>query len=138
MADNDRRGRRTRIHGASTRAPAGAKAVGPLSSLSYEIGRLADRTPADRDRVADAARAASIVVVVVWHWSLSINHRDGAGRLVNLNPIEDVPAGWSLTWFLQVMTVFFVVGGFANRSRLAHDRSAGGDPAVRGDGVCTR
>lgn len=80
------------------------------------IARLAERTPADRDRVVDAVRAASIVVVIVWHWALSINHRDDDGRLVNPNPIADVPFGWSATWLLQVMPLFFIVGGFANRA----------------------
>ena len=30
------------------------------------------------------------------------------------NPLDAIPAGWSLTWVLQVMPLFFIVGGFAN------------------------
>lgn len=55
-------------------------------------------------------------MVLVWHWSLSITHRDADGVLVNPNPIAGVPGGWVPTWILQVMPLFFVVGGFANRA----------------------
>lgn len=84
------------------------------TSVRRNLDRLVDRTPDDRDRVVDAARAASIVVVVLWHWALSINHRAADGTLVNPNPIEEVPFGWLATWVLQVMPLFFIVGGFAN------------------------
>lgn len=99
--------------------------------MSTRVGEavdgLVDATPPDRDRVVDAVRAMSLAVVVVWHWSLSINHRDGYGRLVNPNPIEDVPAAWAATWLLQVMPLFFVVGGFANMRgwRSGRDRDVG-------------
>jgi fucose 4-O-acetylase-like acetyltransferase len=77
------------------------------------IDDLADATPASRDRVVDLLRAVSIGVVVLWHWSLSITHwRDGA--LTMPNPVGDVPGLWAATWLLQVMPVFFFVGGYAN------------------------
>ncbi|HEX2300542.1 MAG TPA: acyltransferase family protein, partial [Pseudonocardiaceae bacterium] len=74
----------------------------------------ADATPPGRDRVVDAARAAAILVVITWHWAGSVTHRDPGGTLVMPNPIAAVPGGWLATWVLQVMPVFFVVGGFAN------------------------
>lgn len=61
----------------------------------------------------DALRAVSIGVVVVWHWALSVTHR-ADGELVMPNPIAQVPLGWLATWLLQVMPVFFLVGGYAN------------------------
>jgi peptidoglycan/LPS O-acetylase OafA/YrhL len=77
------------------------------------IDDLVDATPAARDRVVDLLRAVSIGVVVLWHWSLSITHwRDGA--LTMPNPVGDVPGLWAATWLLQVMPVFFFVGGYAN------------------------
>jgi peptidoglycan/LPS O-acetylase OafA/YrhL len=69
--------------------------------------------PPSRDRTVDALRALSIGVVVVWHWALSVTHRAG-GELVMPNPIAQVPLGWLATWLLQVMPVFFLVGGYAN------------------------
>lgn len=88
----------------------------PLRRARSAIDRLVEATPPERERTVDAVRAASIVVVVIWHWSLSITHRDAEGALVNPNPIAETPLGWLPTWVLQVMPAFFVVGGFANRA----------------------
>jgi hypothetical protein len=63
--------------------------------------------------VVDLLRAASIFVVVCWHWALSVTHW-GGGRLTMPNPVGDVPGLWAATWVLQVMPVFFFVGGYAN------------------------
>ena len=93
----------------------------PASPTSLDA--LVDATPAARDRVVDLLRAVSIAVVVLWHWSLSITHwRDGA--LTMPNPVGDVPGLWAATWVLQVMPVFFLVGGYAN---LAGWQAAGRD-----------
>ena len=78
------------------------------------LDRLVSATPESRDRVVDAARALSIVVVTLWHWTLSVTHRTADGDLAMPNPIHVVPGGWLATWVLQVMPVFFLVGGYAN------------------------
>lgn len=95
-----------------------------------QLDRLVERTPPERDRVVDAMRALSIVVVLVWHWSLSITHRRDDGVLVNPNPLEQVPAGWLLTWVAQVMPLFFVVGGFANAAAWRSEQQRGGGAAT--------
>lgn len=77
------------------------------------MASLASATPVHRDRVVDLLRTVSIGVVVLWHWSLSLNHW-GDGRLRMPNPIGDVPGLWAATWVLQVMPLFFLVGGYAN------------------------
>jgi len=77
------------------------------------LDALVDATPASRDRVVDLLRAASICVVVLWHWSLSVTHWHD-GRLTMPNPVGNVPGLWAATWVLQVMPVFFFVGGYAN------------------------
>ncbi|MET8984523.1 acyltransferase [Nonomuraea wenchangensis] len=64
--------------------------------------------------MVDAARALCIVVVTLWHWTLSVTHRTAAGNLTMPNPIHAVPGGWLATWVLQIMPVFFLVGGYAN------------------------
>jgi len=64
--------------------------------------------------VVDAARALCIVVVTLWHWTLSVTHRTADGSLAMPNPIHAVSGGWLATWVLQIMPVFFLVGGYAN------------------------
>lgn len=77
------------------------------------IATLAAETPASRERYVDFLRAASILVVVLGHWMMAVvTIRDGDVEVSNL--IVAVPALWIATWLLQVMPVFFFVGGFAN------------------------
>ncbi|QAY71875.1 hypothetical protein ET471_12675 [Xylanimonas protaetiae] len=64
--------------------------------------------------MVDLLRVLSLGVVVLWHWSLSLTQWNAAGALTMPNPIPDVPGGWAMTWVLQVMPVFFLVGGYAN------------------------
>lgn len=70
-------------------------------------------TPADRDRVVDLLRAASILAVVCGHWLIATVVRDDA-TLQGTNALAATPWLRPLTWVFQVMPVFFIVGGFAN------------------------
>ncbi|ASO19739.1 hypothetical protein FHR81_000583 [Actinoalloteichus hoggarensis] len=90
------------------------------------IGRLAAQAGDDRDRVVDLLRAASIVVVILWHWTLSVTQQRADGVLIMPNPIPQVPFGWAATWLLQVMPVFFLVGGYANLAGWRSARRVGG------------
>jgi hypothetical protein len=67
----------------------------------------------ERDRYVDALRAASLFVVVLWHWVFTILDWTPSGPHLG-NPIGTTHALWFLTWFFQVMPVFFFVGGFVN------------------------
>jgi peptidoglycan/LPS O-acetylase OafA/YrhL len=98
------------------------RATGFSASVSRTLDRLVEATPASRDRTVDLLRAFSIGVVVVWHWALAVTHVQ-AGELVMPNPIDQVPLGWAATWLLQVMPVFFLVGGFVNLA--SWDRAGG-------------
>jgi peptidoglycan/LPS O-acetylase OafA/YrhL len=71
------------------------------------------RTPADRDRYVDAVRALSIVFVVVGHWLIADLTWCG-GLLRKESALGEVPWMWPLTWLMQVIPLFFFVGGFAN------------------------
>lgn len=90
-----------------------------------KLDRLVAATPDSRDRVVDATRAVCILVVVLWHWTLSVTHRTADGSLAMPNPIHVVPGGWVATWVLQVMPLFFVVGGYANLAALEQARALG-------------
>lgn len=75
----------------------------------------ADRaTPPDRDRYVDLIRAVSILSVVVGHWLVTqFTWEDGSVELHSA--LGAAPGMWPITWVLQVMPLFFFVGGFSNR-----------------------
>ena len=83
-------------------------------SRALTISRLVAATPATRDRYVDFLRAFSIAVVVFGHWLMAVVYeRDG--RLEGGSALDLVPGLWVLTWVLQVMPIFFFVGGFSNQ-----------------------
>jgi len=77
-----------------------------------------------RDRYVDFLRALSLLVVVGWHWIFSIvTWHPGPGTT---SPIGTTPGLWAGTWVLQVMPVFFFVGGFAHLVTWESVERAGG------------
>jgi surface polysaccharide O-acyltransferase-like enzyme len=75
--------------------------------------RLAEQTPSDRNRYVDFLRAASIIVVVLGHWLMAAPQMlTGDFRVDFL--LTAAPWTGYLTWILQVMPIFFLVGGYAN------------------------
>lgn len=85
---------------------------------------LARETPPERNRYVDFLRAVSILVVVLGHWLMAAPRvtAEGAslGHMLDLAP-------WTrwLTWALQVMPTFFLVGGFANATSWESARAKG-------------
>ena len=70
---------------------------------------------ATRDRYVDALRVGSLVVVIVGHWLMAdVGPRGEVG-----NALVSAPAMQLLTWVLQVMPLFFLVGGVAHAHALA-------------------
>jgi hypothetical protein len=80
---------------------------------SPRLNDLVAATPAGRDRVMDFFRAASIVVVVFGHWFIGVIWWRG-GKIGTVSAIGLTGWLWIATWFLQVIPLFFFVGGFAN------------------------
>ena len=89
------------------------------------LEELARKTPASRDRYVDFLRAASIFVVVFGHWLSSLVSYEG-GFLSVRNAVGVVPGTWATTWILQVMPVFFFIGGFSNLTTLESIARRGG------------
>ena len=95
-----------------------------MSRIPLTAEEIAARTPAGRNRYADALRLLSIVVVVYGHWLLAvITVRDGQLDAVNLLTLE--PWTHWLTWIFQVMPLFFFVGGYANAAAYRSARRKG-------------
>ena len=78
-----------------------------------------------RDAYIDLLRAGSLFVVVAWHWVFSIVWWGADGPHTS-NPIATTPGGWALTWVLQVMPVFFFVGGYVHLRTWESVELAGG------------
>ncbi len=85
-----------------------------LQKVRGGLAAMADATPPDRDRYVDFLRAFSIGVVVFGHWLMAIVFQ-GPNGLTGANALDVIPGIWILTWVLQVMPLFFFVGGFSNR-----------------------
>src|SRR5215813_11523039 len=75
---------------------------------------LADRTPPSRNRYVDFLRAISMLVVCVGHWLAAAPHFDAADTLTASHILTVAPWTAWLTWIVQVMPIFFMVGGYAN------------------------
>jgi fucose 4-O-acetylase-like acetyltransferase len=84
-------------------------------------------TPAGRDRYVDFLRAASILVVVFGHWTISIIAWDG-GVIRSTSALGLGRGLWLATWVCQVMPVFFFVGGYSNLVAYESSRRAGQSP----------
>lgn len=78
-----------------------------------QAGSLAAQTPDSRNRYVDFLRALSIGAVVIGHWLMAAPYfEDGVFTIGHMLAHQQ----WTrwLTWALQVMPVFFLVGGYAN------------------------
>lgn len=100
----------------------------PRPSKRRTFTTLAEQTPAGRDRYVDFLRAFSISVVVLGHWLIAVVYV-GEGGISGVNALHEIPALWLTTWILQVMPLFFFVGGFANLVTLDSIGRRGGDYA---------
>ena len=74
---------------------------------------LAEQTPESRNRYVDFLRAFSIIIVMCGHWLVVAFYiKDGKILLPDILSIS--PWTQWLTWIVQIMPIFFIVGGFAN------------------------
>ena len=84
-------------------------------------------TPADRDRWVDTLRVGSLLVVILGHWLMLVFTPEG--EITNALKIE--PKLQPLTWLLQVMPLFFLVGGVAHAHTLESQDRRGGTQTGR-------
>ena len=101
----------------------------PATTLTASAAQIAAATPEDRDRYLDLLRAIAIATVVVGHWLVAMVWvSDGALRAAAV--IDVAPATRWLTWIVQVMPLFFLVGGVVNVRSWRTTRDAGGSYAT--------
>ena len=85
--------------------------------LAY-TDRLAAETPASRNRIIDFWRATAILVVVFGHWLAASIWLQPDGEIALMNSLQWIPYAAWITWVVQVMPIFFFVGGYANARAL--------------------
>ncbi|MPZ89442.1 MAG: acyltransferase family protein, partial [Nitriliruptorales bacterium] len=83
-------------------------------------------TPGDRDRYLDLLRALALAVVVFGHWLTAVVWVDGDGLHAS-TLLERLPASRWATWVVQIMPVFFLVGGVVNARSWRSVLARGGD-----------
>ncbi|MCX5072037.1 acyltransferase [Streptomyces sp. NBC_00513] len=84
------------------------------TSLRTTADRIEARTPAHRDRAIDGLRALALLAVPIGHWMLGGLTLDGEGALHNSSPLASFGGLAPASWVLQMLGVFFLVGGYAS------------------------
>lgn len=86
--------------------------------------------PPRRDAAVDVVKAACLVIVVLMHAHMAGVTRDATGMVVVTNALAGHPVFAWATWVLQVMPLFFALGGFSSHTQWLRMRAAG---ATAGD-----
>ncbi|GLX01457.1 acyltransferase [Microtetraspora sp. NBRC 16547] len=74
------------------------------------VQRVDAATPPGRDRAVDALRALAICGVVLGHWLVTALVAD-SGTVRTTSPLRHLPQLTPISWLLQALAVFFLVGG---------------------------
>ncbi|GAA4583593.1 acyltransferase [Planotetraspora phitsanulokensis] len=84
--------------------------------------RIEAATPPGRDRAVDALRALAVLGVVLGHWLVTALIVD-SGTVHVASPLRAMPHLAPISWLLQTLAVFFLVGGYAGAKSLAAARA---------------
>ncbi|GAA2652845.1 acyltransferase [Streptomyces spororaveus] len=85
-----------------------------LAPLREATARIDRQTPAHRDRAIDGLRALALLAVPTGHWLLGGFTLDPDGGLHNASPLAAFGGLAPASWVLQMLGVFFLVGGYAS------------------------
>ncbi|MFE2555944.1 acyltransferase [Streptomyces sp. NPDC059352] len=89
-----------------------------MSSLATMARRTASKiesgTPAHRDRAIDGLRALALLAVPTGHWLLGGFTLSSDGAIHNASPLGTFAGLAPVSWVLQMLGIFFLVGGYAS------------------------
>lgn len=88
--------------------------------------RLDVATPPTRDRALDGLRALAVAGVVTGHWLVMALVVTETGSLRISSPLVALPGFAGLSWALQMLALFFLVGGYSSARSLAGSDDYGG------------
>lgn len=92
------------------------------SGWSAYVAKVDEATPASRDRAIDGYRALATLGVIVGHWLVGALILTAEGLQIS-SPLRTLGALAPASWFLQMLGLFFLVGGFS--AALSYTRSSG-------------
>ncbi|WP_395360422.1 acyltransferase [Streptomyces sp. YH02] len=89
-----------------------------MSALATMARRTAQKiesgTPAHRDRAIDGLRALALLAVPTGHWLLGGFTLSSDGAIHNASPLGTFAGLAPVSWILQMLGIFFLVGGYAS------------------------
>ncbi|MFJ9949862.1 acyltransferase [Kitasatospora sp. NPDC091207] len=97
----------------------------PLTALRRAAHQVDTRTPETRDRALDGLRALALLAVPVGHWLLGGFTLSADGALHNASPLGSLGFFAPVSWVLQMLGVFFLVGGHSSARSLDRARARG-------------
>ena len=97
------------------------------------LQEVSDATRTGRDGYRDLLRVVAIGSVVAGRWLMAVVQPTDDGGATTTNALEQLKGAQVLTLLLQVMPLFFFVGGFVHAAGARARRSRGG-----GTGECVR
>lgn len=101
----------------------------PRATALQRLRTVADQTPPDRNRVVDLVRLGALLVVVLGHWVMQglyvVDGPTGVPTLHREGLLQIAVWTHPFTWVLQVVPLFFLVGGYVNLRSWRSARDAG-------------
>ncbi|MFB7711539.1 acyltransferase [Streptomyces sp. NPDC056105] len=101
-----------------------------ISTLHRTASAIDAKTPAHRDRAIDGLRALALLAVPMGHWLLGGFSLDGRGALHNASPLSSFEFLAPISWVLQMLGIFFLVGGYASVLSYRRTLEAGGSTSA--------
>lgn len=83
-------------------------------TASKTVSTIESGTPADRDRAIDGLRALALLAVPTGHWLLGGFTLSSDGAIHNASPLGTFAGLAPVSWVLQMLGIFFLVGGYAS------------------------
>ncbi|MFE3017798.1 acyltransferase [Streptomyces sp. NPDC059256] len=83
-------------------------------TFAATVARIEARTPAHRDRAVDGLRALALLAVPLGHWLLGGLALGDDGALRNASPLASFGFFAPISWVLQMLGIFFLVGGYSS------------------------
>ncbi|MEU7012532.1 acyltransferase [Streptomyces sp. NPDC046385] len=85
-----------------------------MSATQTLARRIEAGTPAHRDRAIDGLRALALLAVPTGHWLLGGFTLSADGAIHNASPLSAFGGLAPASWILQMLGIFFLVGGYAS------------------------